>query len=374
MPAPKGQIMIVTYKYKPIFDSNNFEEFKKFVFDKYLQNRSYKIIMPEVSAKLEKFFKQEKSTHKKLYDFCYTLIGNVPWTKTEFWLKRGWSEEEAKQQISTKQSNNGKKFAEKQKQNPKLYSARISTQLQYWIKKGFTKQEAKQKLSQRQSTFSRNKIYKQYGKEKGEKIIQKRNQKWQNSLKENNDMTELNKSKAVSLDKMIDKYGYDNAIIKYNNWIETARQTCINNLQNSFVSQASKQSLNVFQQFYEKAIQIFGVKNIWLGVDDNKEFFIKVNNKLYFYDFTIQPLKLIFEYNGSHVHPNKQFLTENEWQNWQHVFTKQNANEVYQFDQEKIKVAKDNGFDVIVLWDSDTIEYNKQIVSESIKQKLNKLF
>lgn len=366
--------MIITYKYKPIFESNNFEEFKNFVFEKYLQNRSYKIIIPEISAKLKDFFKQEKSTHKNLDTFCYTLIGNIPWTKLEFWIKRGWSEEEAKQQISKKQSKNGKKFAKKQKQNPELYSARTSTQLQYWIEKGYPKQEAQQKLSKRQSTFSRDKIYKQYGREKGEKIIQQRNQKWQNSLKENNDMIELNKSKAVSLEKMIDKYGYDNAIIKYNNWIETARQTCINNLQNSSIPKASKQSLEIFQSYYNNAIQTFGIKNIWLGIDNNREFFIKSIDKLYFYDFTIQPLKLIFEYNGSHIHPNKQLLTENEWQNWQHIFTKQSADEVYQFDQEKIKIAKDNGFDVIVLWDSDTIEYNKQIVSESIKQKLNKLF
>jgi len=114
--------MIITYKYKPIFNSNDFEEFKKFTFNKYLHNRSYKIIMPEVEVKLNYFFyNSDKSNHKKLYDFCYTLIGNISWTKQEFWIKRGWSRAEAVQQISEKQRQNALKYVKKRKENPNKY-------------------------------------------------------------------------------------------------------------------------------------------------------------------------------------------------------------------------------------------------------------
>jgi len=204
--------------------------------------------------------------------------------------------------------------------------------------------------------------------------MNERNDKWQKSLYKNNDMNKVNKSKAVSFDKMVHKYGYEAATIKYNNWVDTSRKTCINNLQNFSIFKASKQSLEIFQEFYDKMIKLFSINKIYIGIENNREFFIKSNNRLYFYDFTIKPLKLIFEYNGSHVHPNKEKLNEEEWNNWTHRFTHLSANEVYKLDQEKIQFAKNDDFDVIEIWDSDTTEYNKQIVSESIKQKLNKFF
>jgi len=365
--------MLITYRQTKLFESDSKNDFIQFM-DKFLQEKfKYKSI-ENILDKLNEFFNiNKKIGYKELQTFCYSLSERSTILQVKFWFLRGWTEIEAKEKISTLQIGNGLKYSEKQKLNPESYAARTSTQVGYWIKKGLTKEEATNKIKERQSVFSRDKIIKKYGEKEGLNRLKERNVKWINSLTKNNDMNELNKSKAISLEKMIDKYGYDKVIIKYDGWIKACTKTCIENLKNSSMKKASKQSLVIFEEFYYKLINIFGIKNLFMGIQDNKEFFIKDTDRLYFYDFTILPLKLIFEYNGSHIHPNKNVLNEKEWNTWEHKFTKQSANDVFKFDQYKNKLAVENGFDVIVLWDSDTIEHNKLIVSESIKSKLNKI-
>jgi hypothetical protein len=41
----------------------------------------------------------------------------------------------------------------------------------------------------------------------------------------------------------------------------------------------------------------------------------------------------------------------------------------YTHDQRKINVAKNYNFDIIELWDSDTVEYNTNIITEHLKHK-----
>lgn len=54
--------------------------------------------------------------------------------------------------------------------------------LEYWLKRGYSEQEAKEKLIERQSTFSLEKCIQKYGKEEGIKVFQERQNKWQNTL------------------------------------------------------------------------------------------------------------------------------------------------------------------------------------------------
>jgi NADH:ubiquinone oxidoreductase subunit C len=58
-----------------------------------------------------------------------------------------------------------------------------NTTLAYWIRQGYTEEEAKQQQSNRQSTFSLEKCIEKYGKEEGEKIWLKRQEKWIDSVK-----------------------------------------------------------------------------------------------------------------------------------------------------------------------------------------------
>jgi very-short-patch-repair endonuclease len=89
----------------------------------------------------------------------------------EFWIKRGYNEDYAKDKIS--------KFAKMNKQQ--------STTLKYWLEKtDGDLEEAKRLLKERQSTFSLEKCIEKYGEIKGTKRWQKRQEKWLKNYKKNN--------------------------------------------------------------------------------------------------------------------------------------------------------------------------------------------
>ena len=60
-----------------------------------------------------------------------------------------------------------------------------TTKIEYWLAKGFSEEEAKEKLSNRQRTFSLDSCIEKYGEEEGTKVFEARQEKWQKSLREN---------------------------------------------------------------------------------------------------------------------------------------------------------------------------------------------
>ena len=60
-----------------------------------------------------------------------------------------------------------------------------NTRIEYWLAKGYSEEEAKELLRNRQTTFTLQKCIDKYGKEEGEKIFNDRQKKWANSLKKN---------------------------------------------------------------------------------------------------------------------------------------------------------------------------------------------
>jgi hypothetical protein len=69
------------------------------------------------------------------------------------------------------------------------------TTLEYWMNKGFSEEDAKLKLKERQTTFTLDKCIEKYGEEEGINIFNDRQERWQNSLLENGNL----------------KYGYSKA-------------------------------------------------------------------------------------------------------------------------------------------------------------------
>ena len=60
-----------------------------------------------------------------------------------------------------------------------------STKIEYWLAKGYNEEEAKEKLSQRQRTFDLEYCIRKFGEEEGRKRFEKRQEKWKKSLMEN---------------------------------------------------------------------------------------------------------------------------------------------------------------------------------------------
>jgi very-short-patch-repair endonuclease len=76
----------------------------------------------------------------------------------------------------------------------------------YYLKRGFSEAEAKQKVKERQTTFSKEKCIEKYGEEEGLKIFNERQKKWQETLnsKSPEEIERINKA------KMFNGKGYSN--------------------------------------------------------------------------------------------------------------------------------------------------------------------
>lgn len=185
--------------------------------------------------------------------------------KIEFWIKKGYSQIEAKYEISIRRPYNvnywinkfgiidgkkryydfltkgttlngfiktygeieGKIKYENYRKNNRKNNPRC---IEYWMNKGISFNDAKKKVSNQQSTFSKQKCIEKFGEENGILIWKKRQEKWQNTLKlKSAEETKIINSKkdASSIkyykekygkgwkDKIIDRsWGNDNVAIK----------------------------------------------------------------------------------------------------------------------------------------------------------------
>lgn len=132
----------------------------------------------------------------------------------EYWIKRfDYNREDAIIKAKeAKEKNN--------KQGGKVAGSRDMKELressirciEYWLKKGYNEEEAKEKVRDIQATFTLEKCQAKHGPEKGRQIWEKRQEKWQNSLNKL-DQNELNSRKSSNYDNLI-KSGYSREQIK----------------------------------------------------------------------------------------------------------------------------------------------------------------
>lgn len=98
-------------------------------------------------------------------------------------------------------------------QNKKITNATYNTRLSYYLEHGYTMDESIKKLKDRQNTFSYNKCIEKFGIEKGLKIFNERQTKWQNTLKSKPEETikEINIKKGTGF---LNKLYMKNDIVK----------------------------------------------------------------------------------------------------------------------------------------------------------------
>jgi hypothetical protein len=130
---------------------------------------------------------------------------------------------------------------------------------------------------------------------------------------------------------------------------------------------ASKESLAFFKHLTDFSLA-HGIdfSDIFYGVENSCEYKIEEGTKLHSFDYTILPLKLIFEYNGSHVHPSKEKLTTEQWERWRCPWTGKSADEKFELDRLKLASAEKKGFTVIEIWDYETKENIEQMVEKCV--------
>lgn len=189
--------MDIYIKKKKRFEINSISELEKFIKENEVKKYFIKFndsIRKKIQYKIDNTdkinLKQLKTNFISEYFVCGTFFNK------QYWIERGYSIEDACKKIKKMQTNNSNKFREKRKENPNKYVGWINTTIDFWIKRGYSKKDAELKMQERQSTFSRKKMIDKYGKEKGNQIVNIRNKKWLNTLKQNNNWDDISYKKG----------------------------------------------------------------------------------------------------------------------------------------------------------------------------------
>lgn len=115
----------------------------------------------------------------------------------EFWIEKGYSEKEAIGKSKEVMDEIHRKIFKKFKDNPEKYASKQPTRIEYYLKKGYSEEESKKLLSERQATFSKEICIEKHGVEKGTKIWLDRQDKWLNNMnsKSEEEKAEINRKK-----------------------------------------------------------------------------------------------------------------------------------------------------------------------------------
>ena len=273
-----------------------------------------------------------------------------------FWTIRGYNEEYAKRIISDLQSKNAYKNLarpeeDRNRTNPK--------RKEYWLDKGFSEDEAINRISISQSTFSLSKCIEKFGEEKGMEIWETRQKKWQESLQNNPNIDEINSRK--------DSSSFDWALRKCNGDVEQAKIVYTERKVRKHPGKRySKESIVLLNPIYEHCIFLGIPKDeiLW----KNYEYSIKDDLSLFFYDFTILNLNIIIEYHGIAFHPKS--LNSN----WKQPFGKVSIEKAFYTDQRKKTLAESFGFQYYYVWSDETdgfVEKMKHIIESAWYEKNN---
>lgn len=209
-----------------------------------------------------------------------------------FWTKKGYGQEEAKSIISKNQSY-AAKFVDTK-------SRLLPSNSEYWIVRGYSKEESIKKVKESQSTFSKEKCIERFGNEKGIEVFNKRTFKWLNSLK-----------------------NQGNIFIGYSKISQELFNEISNRINGNFIYATNGGELKI----------------------------PRLDGGFYFYDFVDENKKLIIEYNGDmyHANPNK-FKGDDT----PHPFRKNiSSKEIWIKDGMKIKLAEELGYKLLIIWDSE---------------------
>lgn len=270
----------------------------------------------------------------------------------EFWIKRGLCEEDAIKKISELQSRNSKKFKGKRSGKNKnnlrekgyteeqIRLACLSElNIEYWINMGFTEEEAIYKISEKQRHAAGFVDY-------NNRLLPSNVEYWlKRGYSDEEALLEVKKSQTTfSKEICIKKHGYDNGIEIFNErtrkWLNSLLKNGNLTIGYSKISQILFDSLKNF------------LNDDFLYATNGGEFKIKRDDGGYYvYDFVCLKKNKIIEYNGDmyHANPSKYKFDDNP-----HPFRKYlTANMIWEKDFNKIETAKNEGFDILVIWDSE---------------------
>lgn len=189
------------------------------------------------------------------------------------------------------------------------FLGRQSTNVGYYIKQGMTEDEAKEALKLRQTTFNLEKCIERYGEEEGKKVWKERQDKWQETLnsKPPEEIERINKLKAQA--------------------------GCVN-----AISDIERKFLDLLEQFYDIIVE-----------RQTLMFFETINSHR---SFDGRYKNILIEFQGSYWHCDPRMYEANYF----HPQKERTAEEIWDYDSCKQKLANENGYKVFIVWEKDCKE------------------
>ena len=173
-----------------------------------------------------------------------------------------------------------------------------------------------------------------------------------NNIRKSNKLLTHNRDNN-SLPAHIQRYGIFKGNQIYKNLCSKQRQISIVNESYKYFGKNNGAISKISMVLYDMLIPFI----------DNIECEFKINR--YYFDFKIG--KTIIEFNGDYWHCNPMIYEHDQLVKFPNRTIP--ANTKWEEDKKKIKVAKDNGYDVIVIWEKD-FRNNKQKVLQQLKRIL----
>jgi hypothetical protein len=233
----------------------------------------------------------------------------------EYWQSKGFSLEEAEYKKAEHIKKMQSVFQEAIRNDPNQYVGRTPLELEYWTNRGYSEEEAKILRKERQRTFTLEKCISKYGEDVGTKKWKDRQTAWTISL-HNNFKLEGDGRSPQSI------------------W--------------------AKELIRVICNYFNLDIP---AKEKWISS--------KTSNLRCSYDFTYN--NKIIEFNGDFWHANPIYFKSTELLPVQNIL----ANEKWELDKQKIKLAESYGYEVLVIWESEYQQSPELIIDKCIKYLTN---
>lgn len=196
-----------------------------------------------------------------------------------------------------------------------------------------------------------------YGEELGIK-------KWENYCKQ--------QKITKSFDYMINKYGYDKAIeinkskaLTLNNFIKKYGEIEGNKKYIDFSKKHIKFYSKISQKLFNELDEYLGKKYTTYYATKNNEYSFKIIDKYVCLDYFIKELNICIEYNGSIFHGEPRLFNDNDKCN---PFINLTAKEIRENDEKRYKLLKEiYNIDTYIIWELD---YNKNF---NVKNYINNI-
>lgn len=225
---------------------------------------------------------------------------------TEYWMMKGFSYENSLTKVTHHQQNASKAG------NSNYANDRTSTQVKYWLRHGLSLEESKKKVSERNSCNKIQNYIINFGLKKG--VL-----KYLVKIAKDRSFTAYKRQSIVAALWECRKLKTENQEIFFE-----IQKHKLKEIKVAIKGHASRESLLILLPIYELLKDKF---TCHIGTHGKTEFFIyRENGRKFRYDFVIQELKIIIEYDGLWFHSTN-----------------------VKVDQEKTELAKKHGFNIIRL-------------------------